>query len=336
MAKLDAPDPGTIAAADLAVGAIYAAAAEPERWPQALQAIADCFDDAGAILIYGRDDGAFGVIESPAVTPLMREYAGEWSRRDIRALRCRERGYFLARDVVTDRDVLTDDEIETDPFYTEFLAKYDFKYFAAAMVSPDPRVEVGMSVQRRRGKAPYSESELELIRRLGRHVEQALRISIRLLDAELSNVGLRDALSRLGIGVFALDSLGRVVFSNPAAARVLDKGLFVENGRLRVGRSGPRHEAEAALAHALESGSPALIADPKPFLIERTGFTRPLVMYVLPVGTTGSQQEFLTHVRAIALVIDPQAQELPDPSVVRDVLGLTLAEAVSPRWSAQG
>jgi hypothetical protein len=177
MPKTRAGNPQTTAVGDdrtvAAVEAIYAAAAEPARWPQALQAIADCLGDAGAILIYGRDDGAFGVVESAAVTPLMKDYAGEWSRRDIRALRCRERGYFLARDVVTDRDVVTEKEIETDPFYAEFLVKYGFKYFAAAMVSPDPRVEVGMSIQRRLGKPPYSEPELALVGRLGRHVEQA-------------------------------------------------------------------------------------------------------------------------------------------------------------------
>ena len=48
-----------------AVAAIYDAAPDPSRWPQALQAIADCFGDVGAVIVYGRDDGSFGAFASP-------------------------------------------------------------------------------------------------------------------------------------------------------------------------------------------------------------------------------------------------------------------------------
>ena len=34
-----------------AVEKVYAAAPDPSRWPAALQAIADCFDDLGALLV---------------------------------------------------------------------------------------------------------------------------------------------------------------------------------------------------------------------------------------------------------------------------------------------
>ena len=54
--------------------------------------------------------------------------------------------------------------------------------------------------------------------------------------------------------------------------------------------------------------------------------------------------QFLTHTRAIVLVIDPKPDEPADPAVVRDVLGLTLGEArvaaligagISPREAAE-
>src|SRR5688572_28707748 len=126
------------------VDEIYNAALDPARWPQALQAITDCLGDVGAVMIYGRGDGSYGVIASPSLTPMLSEYGREWSRRDTRAIRSRERGYFLHRNVITDRDVLTPAEIETDPFYADFLARHGLKYFAAAMVSPDAHVEVAL------------------------------------------------------------------------------------------------------------------------------------------------------------------------------------------------
>ena len=47
-----------------AIEAIYDAAPEPQRWPHALGAIAECFDDVGAILIWHKNDGTFGTIIS--------------------------------------------------------------------------------------------------------------------------------------------------------------------------------------------------------------------------------------------------------------------------------
>lgn len=41
-------------------------------------------------------------------------------------------------------------------------------------------------------------------------------------------------LTRIGIGVFALDSFRRVVFAHPAGERLLGVGLKIMNGRLCV------------------------------------------------------------------------------------------------------
>lgn len=232
---------------DSALKAIYDAALEPDRWPGALQAVADCTDDIGAILIYGRDDGSFGVIGSQSLDAVIEEYRAAWSLRDIRANRVRERGYFINRGVLTDRDVVTPEEIDADPFYSDYLRRYGLKYFAASIVSPDPRVEVGVSVQRAGGREPYSEAELALVGQLGQHIEKSLRLSMAVMDARLINEGLADALARMGAGVFVLDSLGRVVFSNPAAERLVGDGLQIVDGRLRIATVPAQGAADNAL-----------------------------------------------------------------------------------------
>jgi DNA-binding CsgD family transcriptional regulator/PAS domain-containing protein len=311
-----------------AVEEIYNAAPEPSRWPHALQAIADCFGDVGTVLIYGRDDGNCALIASPALAPILPEYLRDWTRRDIRALRARKRGYFLSRDVITDRDVVTPEEMETDPFYADLLAPHGLKYFAAAMVSPDRRVEVTIGVQRRCDKLAYSDAELELIGRLGAHVEKSLRLSIRLMDAELVNMELGAALARIGIGVFVLDSLGRVVFSNPAAMALLGDGLDVVDERLRLRPSPDRADAEAMIRQVIDGRSERWGAAPKPLLVERRRSKRPLALYILPIAVpAAAANQLLTHARAIVLVIDPEAGGPPEPSLIRDVLGLTLGEA---------
>jgi DNA-binding CsgD family transcriptional regulator/PAS domain-containing protein len=322
---------------DKAVEHIYSAALTPSHWPQALQAIADCLDDVGAVLIYGRDDGGFGVIHSPSLDEAVIEYARNWSHRDIRALRSRERGYFLGRDVITDRDVVDAGEEERDPFYAEFLPKHGLRYFAAAVVSPDPHVEVALSLQRRRDRRAYTEAELALVGRLGAHVEKALRVSIRLMDAELVNMGLGAALARIGISVFAIDALGRIVFSNPAAQALIGDAFEVVNERLRVRASAGTDDANAEIQRFIARGPNDLALGAQPILIQRQRSDRPLVLYLLPIAESVTvTNQFLTHARAIVLVMDPEPDAPPDATVLRDLLGLTLGEARVAAWIGSG
>ena len=330
-----------------AVEAIYDAAPDPSRWPQALQAIADCLGDVGAILIWRRDDGTFGTIVSESLVEAQKDYEQNgWLVHELRALRTAERGYFFSGDPFTDRHICSDEEIRTDPVYTQFCARHGLGWFGAVAVSPDPHVGVALSVQRSaKTRPPFSDAELAILARLGLHVEKSLRLSIRLLDAELVKIGLSEALSRLSIGVFALDSLGRVVFSNPAGERLLGDGLALVNDRLLVGAAPERAALEAAIEQMIRAAPEDVATEPKPILIHRQKAERPLAVYVLPITLSSHPAaQFLTHARAIVLAIDPEASGPADPALVRDVLGLTLGEArmaalvgsgLSPRDSAE-
>lgn len=128
--------------------------------------------------------------------------------------------------------------------------------------------------------------------------------------------------------MFALDSLGRIVFSNPTADRLIGDGLFVVNGALRFSPSTARSDIEGMLKAILRGEPLDLSADPKPTLIDREASARPLAIYVLPISIVRTPvQEFLTHARALVLAIDPRTDDPPDPALVRDILGLTLSEA---------
>jgi DNA-binding CsgD family transcriptional regulator len=70
------------------------------------------------------------------------------------------------------------------------------------------------------------------------------------------------------------------------------------------------------------------VTDAKPILVERQRSRRPLAVYLMPVSpTVVAPHDFLTHARVIVLVTDPEAGGPPDPSIIRDVMGLTLSEA---------
>jgi DNA-binding CsgD family transcriptional regulator len=312
-----------------AVEAIYDAAPDPSLWPEALGAIADCFGDVGALLGWLRDDGSYGTIVSANLVEAQRDYEESgWTRRDIGAIRATERGYFFNGEPYTSRHVVSKDEIDNDPFFVQFRAQHGLGPFGGVAVSPDPHVGVVLCIQGHAGRSEYSDAELATLSRIGRHFEKSLRLSIRLLDAELAKLGLGEALARIGIGVFALDSLGRVVFSNPAGQRLLRDQLQIVQDRLRIGSGAARKTIDEVVAQTLRGDPRGLIGDPKPVLVHSSGADRRLVVYLLPVAArTSLAEQFLTHTRAIVLAIEQKLDEPADPAVVRDVLGLTLGEA---------
>lgn len=165
----------------VAVDAIYATIETPDTWVAALAAIARCTDDVGAIFIYPRGDGSLGSIVTPGLEAVQARFQSpEWATRDLRYERAFERGYVASGQCVTDRHVASDDEIEAHPYYAELLRPHGLKYFAGMNVSPSPGAGAALSVQRGPEKAPFSDEELETVSRLGKHVEAALRIGVRL------------------------------------------------------------------------------------------------------------------------------------------------------------
>lgn len=311
-----------------AVEAIYDAATDPSLWPHALQKLADCFDDVGGVLIWRREDGSFGTVVSPRLEAAQRDYVREWWRHDIRAQRSTDYGFRTHSGAITDRHLISLEEMETHPIYTEFLARHGLRWTAGVDISPDPSMPTAISLQRAPTREPFSDAELEALTRLGRHAEKALRLSIRLFDAELMKTGLGQALAHVGIGVFALDALGRVVYANPAGETLLGDAVAIVDGRLRIGLAEQRIATDAAIHGMLMEHSEDRFGDPKPILVPRASSNRPLVLYLLPVGTqTRPADHFLKQTRAIVLLVDSRPSDPPDPAVVRDLLGLTLGEA---------
>jgi DNA-binding CsgD family transcriptional regulator len=312
-----------------ALEAIYDAAPDPLKWPRALGAIAKYFGDVGAILIWYRDNGSFGTIVSESLAAAQKDYEENgWAVRDIKAIRARECGYFFNGEPFADRHIGFDEEMRNHPCSVQFFAKHGLGWIGAVAVSPDPHVGVMLSIQRDASiKEQFSDEELEVLRRISRSVEQSLRLSVKLINAEVTNVGLGEALSRIGIGVFALDSRACVIFSNPVAERLLGDSVQLVQGRLRIIGSSAIAKLDEVISQSVSGIGPDVPTDPKPILIESGASKRRLAIYVLPIFQPVLAERFLTHTRAIVLIIEQKLNEPADPSIVRDLLGLTLGEA---------
>jgi DNA-binding CsgD family transcriptional regulator/PAS domain-containing protein len=325
----DGTDPAPDGRFAAAVEAIYQAALAPERWPAALQAIADAFGDIGAVLTYGRGDGRMGVIVSPALVAGQDDYNREWYKHDIRAMRMVERGYRGAGDTVTDADLGLVEEHDRHPFFTQFLRKFGLRWIAGVTISPDPDIYVVLSVHRSDRKDNYTPQECARLSRLGLHAEKALRLGMKLIESETANVGLRDLFDRLKIGVFLLDGSRRVIFCNEAGRRCLGDVVEILDDRLVARNQSDRAALQAAIGEVIDPGAALFTSDPRPTLLRSAQSGRALVVYALPLRGRHAPEleQLLLRTQVIVLAIELSAGDPADPAVLRDLLGLTLGEA---------
>lgn len=328
-----------------AINAIYRAASDVAAWPDALRAFAEVFGDLGTLIVYQRADGSLGTIISPGLDGAQADYDRHWCWRDVRMGRAIERGYVESRDAITDRHVVSDEEMASHPFYTEFLAAHGLRWFAGAMISPDPNIAVAVSLQRSADRPPFSDPELSLFGDLARHVENSLRLGIRLINAEVSASSMTDVLTGLGIGVYRIDRAGRVVYANLIGQHLLGSGLRIANGRLEARFEPERAALSSALAAVIDESSEGFAEAPRTVLIRGVDGEQLLAVYVLPTWVPPERpfDGFFLESRATVLVI-ASPRNAPDPTIVRDLLGLTLGEArvaslvglgIAPREAAQ-
>jgi DNA-binding CsgD family transcriptional regulator len=261
-------------------------------------------------------------------------------------VRMYERGFLLSGDVATDTNLALVDEHGRHPFFTEFLARFGLRWFAAASICPEPDVEVVISLQRAAEKEEYSGRESAMLTRIARHAEQALRLGMRLIEAEAGSAGLRDTFARLNMGIVLLDTLGKVVFSNDTAKGFLAGPLDLVGDRLVARSVSERPALQSAIDAALRTRSePGLSENPRPILLQHPQSQSPAAIYVLPLRSLLSPEveQFLVRSQAIVLIVELRTGDPADPALVRDLLGLTLGEArvaalvaagVSPRDAA--
>lgn len=305
------------------VYAVYDAALAPERWPAVLSRIGAAFDAEGATIIFYSGVAQAEFIASPELAPMIEVYLKEeWWRRDIHAQRAIE-SHMTSGDVLDDFGIATPEEIETLPIYADFFSRVGLGWIMSSVMLPDLDMFVGLTVPRAKRKGPYGPEEIERLRALGRHVEQSLRLSLRIANLELAQgVALR-ALAELETGVYALDADGRLVFENPAGQAQFSDLFAVVDGRVTT-LDPAAHPRFAALIDAAREPEAAEPHPPSCLLVGADG--RRVVVAALPL-TEASRQRIGARAQTLVLTTPVARGRMVDPALLRDIFGLSLGEA---------
>jgi len=307
------------------VYAIYEASLTPDKWPAALSTIGARFGAEGAVVIFYRRNEPAEFIFAPEMKPAVDVYLeGQWWKQDLHAIRAVEH-QFRDGDVFSDFTIATPEEIDTHPIYTEFFAQVGFGWLMSAVMLPDLDQLVCLSVPRAKANGPFTPAEMAMLRDIGRHVEQSLRIALRIANLEASQLALLTALDAVASGLYVLDVAGRLLLANKHGREHLDAYFTTADGALAPRSKGERARF-AAMVAAAGLADPAGVP-PRSCSVTAEDGTR-MATWAVPLTATSKQRIGVKdQARTLVLAVPLERSEGIDPAVVRDVFGLSLGEA---------
>lgn len=313
---------------DNIIHAIYGAALNPENWPAVLSRIGALFDAEGAVILFYSGRTQVDFIHCQELEDAVSVYlAEEWWKRDIHAQRLSER-QVGGSDVFNDAALVTEQEIKNLPIYVDFFSRVGFGWLMSGIMLPNLDMLVVLSLPRAKEKGPYTKAEMETLRSLNRHVEQSLRISLRISNLESTHVALLAGLDRIEAGIYAIDAEGRLLFANTAGKKQLSNFFNVVDGRIGVSVEPGR----SRFARLLEACLPVCDSDlpPQPCVLTGEDQQR-IAVWAIPVTEAGQQRiGSWGTVHSLLLTVPVgsvgRKHEI-DPSILRGIFDLTVGEA---------
>ena len=214
--------------------------------------------------------------------------------------------------------------MRADPFYEEFLAYCDMRYFIGGSVRNDSRENVFVAVQRARSQDHVTPREIALYETLLPHVQLSYDVMRRLEGRQADARSLADALEWIEDGVLTLGRDGQVLRANAAAETMLRQGDGVQTKTGAIDFTST--EARNAFLRALRSLDRVATDPSRPgrldFLVGRPDSDTPYVVSLRPVSSDGTGLA-----KALMFIRDPLRSSRASTFLLRRAFGLTAAQA---------
>jgi DNA-binding CsgD family transcriptional regulator/GAF domain-containing protein len=262
------------------IAAVYDAALEPERWPDALRRIGGALSDASGILaVHPWSGGVQWAMISDLDPASMPTYEDDFSSKQSNPYFQMCQRVPLGEPIAAETFTAPQDFEQTD-FYRAILAPQRLRYSIILTLLRDEERVAAAAFLRSAQAGPFTDGEFELLRELAPHLQRALKLTLRIESLRKQSMSLAEALNVSATGMVLADAQGHVIFVNPAAARVLKEadGFSLRSGRLIVEDPAARralagaltrteHTADGEKADSVEKADSAEKAD----RVEKTG-----------------------------------------------------------------
>lgn len=310
------------------VSGFYKAATGEQDWSQALDGVQKAFSARTAILqsVDVRTGQLLALHNGgPPMNEAMFDYVREYHQIDPR----RERLIAFSQTGLGTwwhcHEHFDDVFVAKNRFYQEFLPAYDTRYVSTVLAMPSEHVLTGFALELPATRGVLTADERETARRLGIHMQDALRAYQRVRELTAQSLAGHALLRSFPYPMWLVDEERFIHFANDAAVAAVDTGEYMaQRGsqllidqhtanhslteRLHVLKSAPHGEACVLQLRAPKGGLPSWLH----------------LSVVVPEAVLGA---FGSRRLVIITLFDPALVHSLDPFALSRLFGLTPAQA---------
>jgi DNA-binding CsgD family transcriptional regulator len=312
------------------IESFYEAAVRPELWRGLLGQLSEALGAEGCYLIPGVGSSFQPMCSDSMMESCITGLKEGWFDRNPRFTR----GFAAVKstqEVVTESMLFSRWELDHLPFHAEFVSRFRARWFAGLDLAGQGATGLALTAERLARQEPFSSSEIETLSRLVPHIQGAGRMALHLAAAR--DEGLLDGFTHFDCGALLLDWMGRVLRVNAKGESLLGPWLTIRNRRLSAGGRDCDASLQKLIGAALNP-RPLHEGEPlSPIAIARPG-GGPLIVQAAPVARSAA--DFFQQAKAVLMIVDPGAPRTPGEPLLRQVFGLTGAEAAIAMALARG
>lgn len=310
------------------IQALYDAALDEGRWPQALKHLSEITGSQAATfwVLDGSDEPRLPTFTYIHLDPaFIQDYLDRvapldpWNR------------YLVSHPepaIVHDSLVISEREKDRHPYFDWHHRYSDTRFRLIGRVSPAPKVHSGVALHRTRRAGRFESRDIERFSVLYGHLERALMMGIRMGSLGALQQCTADLLDRSPTAILLLDEHKRVVFANRSAEalRARGDGLRLCDGRLTLLRKQDNDRLEDLIQRAL---SPVAPSGDSPGGIMRAARPSEKRPYTIVVAPAERKYPALSALRpaVCVLITDPEDSKALPAGHLKTAFGLTEAEA---------
>lgn len=311
-----------------ALDGLLESALVPDSWERTLEKISQATGSAGTHIMPVRGKFPSGFLSTPNLLEAFQVYfSEEWYKRDFR-----ERGlqFAMTKGIIIEHDIAGEDEFNRQIFYTEFLARFGFRYSAMVGFTAGDTM-LSLNLQRRIEDQPFDRDDERLLIKMQSRLTAAAEIISALHVAKIDSMS--EAFELAGTAVIFFDRAGRITRLNQRAEKLLDGNIRILDREL-IAIS--QEETGLLRRHLQAVLSKEPFVDPvvsTPVLFSRPG-KAPLVIRAQRLN--GVPAELFSHSAAVAIITDLSERASPSRDLLRRLFALTPQEIVVARLLMDG